>query len=525
MDPARSVLLTGTTYHPFGAPAQWAYGNGRVMTRDVDLNYLPSRIRSGSASAFDYAYGFNAVGNLTQLKDGSTNAVLRNYGYDGLGRLTSDTVGATSGYPREYRYDKTGNRTAATRLVATSGGGGPGGGSNTYQPQWFDYAYAAGSHRLVSDGAEPRENDAAGNLVKIGSDSAPGGARKVFSYNEDNRLSAVSRLGATLATYAYNAAGQRVRRIASGIETISLYDESGQWLGDYNSYGAAEQQVIWLGNLPVGVIVGNGAAAKLYYVEADALGTPRSVVDPVRNVAVWRWGLEGEAFGSDYPNEDADGDGAVFNFDMRFPGQRFDAASGLNYNYFRDYDAAIGRYVESDPIGLEGGLSTFGYVDGSPLIYSDVFGLANSGQTVRIPGGNPTTVRIDQPHDGQPGQQRHAHVCERGCKEIVVNEDGSGSHNKDPSKLKRRVIEYLRKKGFTLSCPPLFDRVLIEILRTECERGNPVACKLFKDLGGKIVGDPNEIVLKSDQTNLPTLQSPAPEHRNEDDDDIVKLAA
>ncbi len=370
----RSVLLTGTTYHPFGAPAQWAYGNGRVMTRDVDLNYLPSRIRSGSANAFDYAYGFNAVGNLTQLKDGSTNAVLRNYGYDGLDRLTSDTVGATSGYPREYRYDKTGNRTAATRLVST-GGGGPGGGSNTYQPQWFDYAYAAGSHRLVSDGAEPRENDAAGNLVKIGSDSAPGGARKVFSYNEDNRLSAVSRLGTTLATYAYNAVGQRVRRIASGIETISLYDESGQWLGDYNSYGAAEQQVIWLGNLPVGVIVGNGATAKLYYVEADALGTPRSVVDPVRNVTVWRWGLEGEAFGSDYPNEDADGDGVVFNFDMRFPGQRYDSATGLHYNYYRDYDPATGRYVESDPIGLEGGVSTYSYADNNALINMDPDGL------------------------------------------------------------------------------------------------------------------------------------------------------
>lgn len=371
----RSVLLTGTTYHPFGAPAQWTYGNGRVMTRDVDLNYLPSRIRSGNAGAFDYVYGFNAVGNLTQLKDGSTNAVLRHYDYDGLDRMTSDTAGATGGYPREYRYDKTGNRTAATRLVAT-GGGGPGGGSSTYEPQWFDYAYTTGSHRLASDGAEPRENDAAGNLVKIGSDSAPGGARKVFSYNEDNRLSAVSRLGTTLATYAYNAAGQRVRRIASGIETISLYDQAGQWLGDYNGYGSAEQQVIWLGNLPVGVITGNGAAAKLYYVEADALGTPRSVVDPVRNVTVWRWDFEGEAFGSDYPNEDADGDGAVFNFDMRFPGQRFDVASGLNYNYFRDYDPAIGRYVESDPIGLEGGLSTFSYASGSPLDLIDPMGLS-----------------------------------------------------------------------------------------------------------------------------------------------------
>lgn len=58
---------------------------------------------------------------------------------------------------------------------------------------------------------------------------------------------------------------------------------------------------------------------------------------------------------------------------MRFPGQRYDAASGLNYNYFRDYEAATGRYVESDPIGLGG--STYGYVGGAPLVDLDFYGL------------------------------------------------------------------------------------------------------------------------------------------------------
>lgn len=61
---------------------------------------------------------------------------------------------------------------------------------------------------------------------------------------------------------------------------------------------------------------------------------------------------------------------------MRFPGQRYDAASGLNYNYFRDYDAGSGRYVQSDPIGLKGGVSGFGYVGSNPFIYADPFGLA-----------------------------------------------------------------------------------------------------------------------------------------------------
>jgi RHS repeat-associated protein len=60
---------------------------------------------------------------------------------------------------------------------------------------------------------------------------------------------------------------------------------------------------------------------------------------------------------------------------LRFPGQYYDAESGLNYNYFRDYDSATGRYVQSDPIGLNGGLNTYAYVNNSPVTSFDRFGL------------------------------------------------------------------------------------------------------------------------------------------------------
>jgi len=90
---------------------------------------------------------------------------------------------------------------------------------------------------------------------------------------------------------------------------------------------------------------------------------------------VWTWDLKGEAFGSTAPQQDPDGDGIPFVLDMRFPGQRYDVASNLYYNYFRDYEPGSGRYIQSDSIGLSGGISTFAYTGRSPLLFVDPQGL------------------------------------------------------------------------------------------------------------------------------------------------------
>jgi RHS repeat-associated protein len=69
-------------------------------------------------------------------------------------------------------------------------------------------------------------------------------------------------------------------------------------------------------------------------------------------------------------------------FDLRYPGQVFDEETGLSYNLHRYYDAATGRYMQADPIGLEGGWNRFGYVGGDPLGAIDPLGLSGF-----VPGG------------------------------------------------------------------------------------------------------------------------------------------
>jgi len=114
------------------------------------------------------------------------------------------------------------------------------------------------------------------------------------------------------------------------------------------------------------------APAGLYYVHVDHLNTPRAIYNDQQQL-VWKWDQQ-EPFGNNSPNGNPSGLG-TFECNVRFPGQYFDKETNLAHNYFRDFDPGLGRYVQSDPIGLRSGLNTYAYVGSNPLRRVDKRGL------------------------------------------------------------------------------------------------------------------------------------------------------
>jgi len=151
--------------------------------------------------------------------------------------------------------------------------------------------------------------------------------------------------------------------------THFVYRPNGQLQGEYSDTGILIREYVYLGNRPIAIITptaANDANFDRYYIHSDHLSTPKVITDQAQ-ATVWK--ATHTPFGQATILKD-DIDNSI-----RFPGQYADIETGLHYNWHRYYDPSTGRYVTSDPIGLAGGLSTYGYANQNPVRYTDPFGL------------------------------------------------------------------------------------------------------------------------------------------------------
>ncbi|MCP4276571.1 MAG: hypothetical protein GY779_09495 [Gammaproteobacteria bacterium] len=301
-----------------------------------------------AADSETWHYGLDDVGNITSRGTDPLPAnATHSYIYDGLYRLTDET---NPNNTDQYGYDANSNRTGFTRD----------GSATTYQID-------ANSNRLDQVGSDPRTYD------NIGNTKTDRNGTRAFTYNKAGRIAEVHENGTLLASYTYNAQGQRVIKTTPMGTTYYLYDTGGQLLGEYDATGAPIKEYVHLEGVPIAQVDNTS----ITYLHTDHLATPRKATNEAGQV-VWQW--DSEAFGNALPQSS----GVEVN--LRFPGQYYDQETGLYYNYFRTYDPSTGRYLESDPIGLGGGLNTYAYVGGNPLSYSDPLGLCPAGGLICVGG-------------------------------------------------------------------------------------------------------------------------------------------
>ena len=337
---ASPTVVSNVTWLPFGPISSYTLGNGQVVTRTYDANY---RLTDLTSPALALHFSLDAMGDITALGNApGANPATESYQYDPLYHLTSVTN--SSGVLESYTYNQTGDRLSKTASGLATG----------------TYSYTSGTHQLASIGSAPRANDANGNTTG----SVIGGQTYGFAYDARQRIALAQANGATVGTYTYNAVGERIGKVASTTERYG-YNEARQLIAEY---GATDRDYIWLDDLPVATVDGSATTSTVNYVTADQLGTPRVVTNSAGTV-IWSWSFAGNPFGEQQPISS----GYVLN--LRYPGQYYDAEMGTNYNMFRTYEQATGRYLQSDPIGLKGGISTYAYVGNAPLMGRDPTGL------------------------------------------------------------------------------------------------------------------------------------------------------
>ncbi|MWK54775.1 RHS repeat protein [Pseudomonas otitidis] len=356
-------LASQIAYAPFGPLKSLTWNNGIVLNRTYDQDY---QLTAQQVGTWQSQYSHDANGNITAHAHSLFGSL--DYQYDALDRLTEEK---TADSRKAYAYDATGNRTSRTTYATTNG--------SEAQTAKQSLRYAPDSNRLAQRSSSYAvEADAAGHYTRYSQS-------RRYTYDDQGRLSAVTDAVDPLSTravrYTYNALGQRVlKEVQQGTARTPytyLYGPDGQVMGQvrYTTAGRKSQAsyYVWLDSLPIAQIDLTYSAGTtvtsttLTYLHSDHLNTPRLATNQGGNL-VWSW--PSDAFGVGQPNNH----GSTIDVILRFPGQVADAHSGLYYNYFRDYDPETGRYVESDPIGLRGGLNTYGYVMGNPLRYIDPTG-------------------------------------------------------------------------------------------------------------------------------------------------------
>jgi RHS repeat-associated protein len=350
---------------------------GAVKSIGYDALQRPTSIEVKNQSAQILAsrnFQYDPVGNITQIKSdlGQTD-----YAYDLLDRLTQarpDDALLALGLPLEqYSYDPVGNRTSSAHQ--------PGAWRYNADNQLTQYP------RLTPFSASVTPADTQVSYTPQGHTASETDSQgnKSYTYNAAERLVKYQTQGLE-AVYRYDPFGRRIAKsVTQGANTTPTYfqyseqglmaetDQNGKIIKAYGfNHQSTEQwstDPIWQANIQNGNLT--NADTSYYYLHTDHLGTPVLATNAQGQIV---WKAISEAFGA--TNAVSASNIAV---NLRLPGQYLDAETASHYNFNRNYRPNQGRYLQSDPIGLDDGPNTYAYVMQNPINEMDSRGLFGDG--------------------------------------------------------------------------------------------------------------------------------------------------
>jgi RHS repeat-associated protein len=349
-------VVTGVGWQPFGGLRELTFQNGLQHQLTYDQNYWLTRIRTfqgTTTNILDITFGRDAMGNVTSYTDAVIAARNATFTYSNANQLASASSSVWGA--RSWTYNAAGSR--ATESITEN--------STTTN---LNYVYPATSNRLeelrnASTNALVRDPDYRAN-GQVWLDNRVGDGTYQYDYDSNGRMVQVRKNNAVIASYGYDAAGRRILRTVTtpALNRDYLYFPDGRLMAEADATGATVREYIWLGDLPIAIVNRSGSTATTFFVHAGHRAEPLVVTNAARAKV---WDAAYEPFGR------ARVFTSTVEMNLRLPGQQLHAETGLHQNWMRDYDPMVGRYLQPDPIGLEGGPNVYGYVGGDPLNYAD----------------------------------------------------------------------------------------------------------------------------------------------------------